>query len=226
MLTLSVSTMCVFVSSLSPEQTCSPLSWLQNDQFRYFYWWNLWLPVRGCVSHHSILNSSICLFMTTCAWLCLPSLDSEQFHLFLYDYLCVAVSPISRIHEQKHLFLLWLPVRGCVITRFCTGSLKETNGTVENPITRFWTVPFVSLWLDLCVECHSHAQVVCKETNGTVRIPVMAETQPHTGSLKKQMELYRIEWWLRHSHAQVVLKKQMELFRIEWWETQPHTGSL
>ena len=56
---------------------------------------SLRLPVRGCVSHHSILNSSICFFMTTCAWLCLPSLYSQQFHLFLYDYLCVAVSPIT-----------------------------------------------------------------------------------------------------------------------------------
>ena len=101
---------------------------------------SLWLPVRGCVSHHSILNSSICFFMTTCVWLCLPSLYSEQFHLFLYDYLCWLCLP-SLYSQQFHLFLY------------------DYLCVAVSPITRFWTVPFVSLRLPVR-DCVSHLSIL------------------------------------------------------------------
>ena len=125
------------------------------------------IPVRDCVSHHSILNSSICFFMTTCAWLCLPR----------------------------------------------TGSLKETNGTVR--------------WLRTVRGCDSHSHSSLKETNGTVQNRVMGDSTTHSYSEQFHLFLLRLEWCVTVSQPpQVVLKKQMELFRIEWWETQPRTGSL
>ena len=118
---------------------------------------SLWLPVRGCVSHHSILNSSICFFMTTCAWLCLPSVYSQQFHLFLYDYLCMAVSPInsSSIWETT---CAWLCVpSGILNSSICFFTDYLWDGILTQSAQVFWTVPFVSLRLPVrdCVSHHS-----------------------------------------------------------------------
>ena len=176
---------------------------------------SLWLPVRGCVSHHSILNSSICFFMTTCAWLCLPSLYSVQFHLFLYDYLCVAVSPITRFCTVPFVSL-WLPVRGCVSHHtilnssicffmttcawLCLPSLRYSQQfhlflydylcVAVSPITLFSTVPFVSLWL-----------------------PVMAVSQPRTGIHNSSICFFETTCaWLWLSHAQVVINSSICFF--------------